>query len=207
VSLATRLLNANPGAQVSNALTGALTTPGAKGAYSGVTGAFDALSTVIVPSGGLSTITFAGIPQTGYSHLQIRVLGRSLGAGTESNIAGTFNSDTSASYTTHYLQGNGSTTSSSYAGLAASEFYAGRQSASASTAGMFGIAIIDILNYANTNQNKTLRSLSGHDQNGSGELFYWSAVYLKTNAINSITLNCQGSGFAQNSQLALYGVK
>lgn len=33
MSLATRLLNANPGAQVSNALTGALTTPSAKGAF------------------------------------------------------------------------------------------------------------------------------------------------------------------------------
>jgi len=34
VSLASRLLNANPGAQVTTALTGALTTPGAKGAFS-----------------------------------------------------------------------------------------------------------------------------------------------------------------------------
>ena len=35
-------------------------------------GNYDALATVTVPSGGLSSITFAGIPTTGYSHLQIR---------------------------------------------------------------------------------------------------------------------------------------
>lgn len=38
MSLATRLLSANPGAQVTTALTGALTTPGAKGAFNDLIG-------------------------------------------------------------------------------------------------------------------------------------------------------------------------
>jgi hypothetical protein len=39
-----------------------------------LTGNYDALGTVTVPSGGLSSVTFAGIPQTGYSHLQVRIM-------------------------------------------------------------------------------------------------------------------------------------
>ena len=34
-------------------------------------GAYDALSTVTVPAGGVATITFAGIPNT-YKHRQLR---------------------------------------------------------------------------------------------------------------------------------------
>jgi len=37
-----------------------------------LTGAMDALATVTVPSGGVSSITFSALPQTGYSHLQLR---------------------------------------------------------------------------------------------------------------------------------------
>jgi hypothetical protein len=69
VSFATRLLSANPGAQVSSALSGSLTTPGAKGAFVPLNlGSYDALGTVTVGVGGLSSITFSGIPQNGYSH-------------------------------------------------------------------------------------------------------------------------------------------
>jgi hypothetical protein len=33
---------------------------------------------------------------------------------------------------------------------------------------VFGVAIIDILDYANTSKNKTVRALSGEDENGAG---------------------------------------
>jgi len=40
------------------------------------TGSYDALASYTVPSGGASTITFAGIPTGGqYTHLQLRVSG------------------------------------------------------------------------------------------------------------------------------------
>ena len=36
------------------------------------TGSYDALAVYTVPSGGASSIIFAGIPQSGYQHLQLR---------------------------------------------------------------------------------------------------------------------------------------
>ena len=46
----------------------------------GPVGAYDALATVTVGSGGVSSITFAGIP-TGYKHLQIRQIAKSTNTG------------------------------------------------------------------------------------------------------------------------------
>jgi hypothetical protein len=68
VSLATRLLSANPGAQVTTALTGALTTPGAKGAFQSAT--FEGIASYTVTGSSVSSYTFTSIPQT-YKHLYI----------------------------------------------------------------------------------------------------------------------------------------
>ena len=57
-----------------------------------LTGSYDALATVTVPSGGVSSITFSAIPQTGYSHLQLRTMVRSSDATSLTNLTGTFNS-------------------------------------------------------------------------------------------------------------------
>ena len=43
-----------------------------------ITGSYDALAVYTVPSGGASSITFAGIPQSGYQHLQLRMFAKSV---------------------------------------------------------------------------------------------------------------------------------
>ena len=79
--------------------------------------------------------------------------------------------------------------------------------AASATASIFGSAIIDIFDYANTNKYKTMRSLYGSDLNGSGQVGIASSVWMNTNAINSIKLYFTSSNLAQYSSFALFGVK
>jgi hypothetical protein len=164
------------------------------------TGSYDALATYTVPSGGVSSITFAGIPST-YTHLEIR--GINLSTGTDGADLGIrFNSDSSNSYALHLLAGNGS---SAFAGAAANASYglAGTQAGATYP----NASVTTVLDYANTSKNKTVRSLSGSDLNGSGRTGLYSGLWLSTSAITSITLLPQTGNFAQYSQFSLYGVK
>ena len=177
-------------------------------------GAYDALSTVTVPSGGLATITFAGIPQ-GYKHLQIRAIARSTSSVAGSTVSYgasgfmTFNGDSAANYAVHYIEGNGSTASANaipnFNYLLISDLggpYA------TSTAGIFSASVIDILDYSNTSKNKTLRVLNGQDRNGYGRMMFQSGLWVNTAAISSISVTISDSAnFAQHSQFTLYGVR
>ena len=157
-------------------------------------GAFDSLATVTVPSGGLASITFAGIPNT-YKHLQIRA---SVGASGE--IQAFVNGDTTATnYYRHVLYGQGSSALSD-----SSQSY-GLYPAFLPSLGSF---VQDILDYGNTSKNKTTRSLWGYDANGSGYVGLYSGLWINTNAINSITYSVVGgSNFPQHSRFSLYGIK
>jgi hypothetical protein len=168
-------------------------------------GAYDALATVTVPSGGLSSVDFAGIP-TGYKHLQVRGIIRSTATGSDANARLRFNSDTGTNYRFHYLGGNGSVV---YAGDSGpvSFAYAGLSSAASSTAGVMGAQVIDILDYASISKNKTVRSLNGLDNNGSNFVELDSSLWLSTSAITSLSIFFTSGNLAQYSQFALYGVK
>jgi hypothetical protein len=68
--------------------------------------------------------------------------------------------------------------------------------------------VLDILDYANTNKFKTVRSLTGVDANGSGFVALMSGLYRSTTAITSIKLfSTYGSNWTSTSTFALYGVK
>jgi hypothetical protein len=170
-------------------------------------GAYDSLATVTL-SANTASIEFAGIP-SGYKHLQIRYLSRSSRAATTDSVSIRFNSDTGSNYARHYLYGDGATAS---AGASTSQTSSniGTQSAASATASIFGVGVIDVLDYASANKNKTVRCLSGADLNGSGDIQLSSGLYFATPAaITSITLLAQGgsANFVQYSSFALYGVK
>lgn len=171
-------------------------------------GAYDSIATTTVGSGGTSSITFSSIPQT-YTHLQIRGIGRSSGG--NMNITLRVNSDSSASYTEHYLFGEGTsvTAGGGGAGGAGTTYaYLGTNATSSAGTNVFGTSIMDILDYTNTNKYTTFRNLSGWDSNGSGYIWFKSSVFIKTDAISSITLTCEGgNSFTQYSSYALFGIK
>lgn len=164
-------------------------------------GAYDALATVTVPSGGLATITFAGIPNT-YKHLQIRYINTTTTV--NQNLIFRFNSDTGSNYAWHRLLGDGS---SAIADSTASTtgMTIGRSGGNSTS---FAAGVVDILDYASTSKNKTVRTLYGTDQNGSGLIFLSSGLWFKTpEAVNTFTITSASGDFAQYSQFALYGVK
>ena len=173
-------------------------------------GAYDALATVTVPSGGVATVTFAGIP-TGYKHLQVRVSGQTSRA-TYGNDQMTMriNADSGSNYSSHILSGDGSSASAS--GASAQTSINLSYKLGTTTSGAFGAFIIDILDYANTSKNKTVRNLAGVDINGTiagygGEVELSSGGWYSTSAVTSLTFTPTSANFTQYSQFALYGVK
>lgn len=160
-------------------------------------GAYDSIATA---SGAASSITFSSIPST-YTHLQLRLF--MVGTSTDQDIWGRFNSDTGSNYATHRMYGSGSGTPSAGASTSSAkiDFFARSNSTQP------GVAVIDILDYANTNKYKTSRSLSGWDANGSGFLEFTSGLWQNTSAINSITFFPQVGTFAAGTHAALYGIK
>jgi hypothetical protein len=166
-------------------------------------GVFESIATTTLGS-STSTVTFSSIP-TGYKHLQIRMINR--GTGTSAfTILVRVNGDTGSNYAHHFLEGDGA---SAVAGGSASQtyitFYA--QPKSNATANVFGAYIIDVLDYANTNKNKTFRHLGGFDANGSGYVDLDSGLWMSNSAITSIEFTTGATSFAQYSHFALYGIK
>ena len=172
------------------------------------TGSYDALATYTVPSGGVSSITFAGLPTGGqYTHLQLRTLARTDANNTESYLQLQFNGDTGSNYYgQHWLAGSGSSATAGADGTA-SVIYVERMTAANTGASIFGAAVIDVLDYANISKNKTTRHLGAFDGNGTGVLKFASGLWLSTSAINSIKITPPAGNFVQYSSFSLYGVK
>ena len=173
-------------------------------------GAYDSLATVTL-SASTASVTFAGIP-AGYKHLQLRwSCTTNRGTYAIDDMKMTFNGDTGANYSHHNLKGNGSAAS---AGGGANQNYIYYDvSAGTSVSNFFGVAITDILDYADTTKFKTTRALTGTDTNGSvagefGRVALQSGNWRSTSAITSLTVvPFTGTAFNQYSSFALYGVK
>lgn len=164
----------------------------------------ETIASTSVGAGGTSTITFSDIPQ-GYLHLQIRSIGRSTTTVETTSLR--FNSDTSASYSRHYMYGSHSTgpfAGSSTSSTSIIDPFA--QPSSGFIANTFGVTILDILDYSNSNKNKTTRSFAGNEHNTVGYMFINSGLWMNTSPITSITITA-GASFAQYSRFSLYGIK
>lgn len=166
-------------------------------------GTFESIATATC-TGTESTIVFSNIPQN-YTHLQLRCLSRSTYADNGDNVYMQLNGSSASSYAWHRLISSGATPSSgtnSGVTLGLISINAG----STATAGTFGAAIIDILDYTNTSKNRTVRGLGGYDGNGHGYNAFQSFGYFNTTAVSSILLGTS-AGFAQYSHFALYGIR
>jgi hypothetical protein len=168
-------------------------------------GDYESIATV-VGTGSSGTITFSSIPST-YTHLQIRYIGRVTNSDTADNIFMQFNSDTGSNYAWHYLLGDGSSVAASGA-TSQTRILSGRVSAATAGTDVMGVGVIDILDYANTNKNKTTRVLTGQDRNGGGVVTLHSGLWMNTGAVSTITItNGSVTNFTTSSQFALYGIK
>lgn len=160
------------------------------------------ISTTSVGSGGVASVTFSSIPTT-YTSLQIRANIKLSGASGDVNAYIRFNGDTGANYVWHVLTGTGSSTIAT-AVTSTTSILTGQALANNANPGAF---ITDIHDYLSTTRNKTVRSFAGHDENGSGQSFLTSGLWLNTAAVSSITIITNGTGIAQDSKFSLYGMK
>jgi hypothetical protein len=122
-----------------------------------------------------------------------------------------FNSDTGSNYSRHVLSGDGASATSG-ANLSQTRIPFGNSIPGAnSTANVFGAAVIDVLDYASTSKNKTVRGLYGANDNTSNTEYRMALNsglwYATPAAITSITLLPETANFAQYSTFALYGIK
>jgi hypothetical protein len=173
------------------------------GSFATVPGDFQSIATVAVGSGGQSTVSFTSIPST-YSHLQIR--------------ATVFNQQTSGDVTYsvtpagttptvygHYLRGDGTSAAS---GTKSSVRFITDNGNAHTTAPL--VFIMDILDYADVNKNKTIRILRGIDPSGfaiQADVGVNSSLVLTKSALTDIAFGIYSTGFAENSSFALYGIK
>jgi hypothetical protein len=172
-------------------------------------GSFESIATITVGSGGASNVEFTSIPGT-YTHLQIRHINRATGSVTDSFNKLQFNGDTGNNYYTHYLLGTGTAVQSGANVPNVDFIYSGVNwgVTTITDTKFFAGAIIDILDYANTNKKTTSRTLSGIDGNGSGQIDFTSGTWNNTAAVTSIKISVNsGTNFAQYSTFALYGIK
>jgi hypothetical protein len=171
------------------------------GAGLALLGDYESIATISVGAGGAANPEFTSIPST-YTHLQIRGISKNPYTSVDYPYI-QFNSDSANNYTIHTLQGNGSSASvQSYAPTSGVYVIASGTNSS----DVFSPLVIDILDYANTNKFKTVRSISGYDASGVGIVGLFSGVWRSTNAITSIKFLGPVS-FSQYSSFALYGVK
>ena len=173
----------------------------------GPVGAYDSLATVTVPSGGSASITFTGIP-TGYKHLQLRWIARSTATGGDS--ASTLRmklNNSSGTYRSHGLVGTGSSASAGDSPTSTGDWIYYAIPNDSVSASMYGVGVIDILDYASTSKNKVSRMLAGFDKNGGGQVSLQSHLWVDTTAITSLEFSLATGNFKEYSQFALYGEK
>ena len=150
-----------------------------------------------------SGFDFNNIPQV-YEHLEIRFSAYSTLSASVDNLAMYLNNDTSSIYTTHSLFGNGSSAASSTF-TSQPRIYLPSLLSANSTA-RYTVGSIQILDYASTVKNKTVRTLHGYDANGSGIVGISSGLFPSTGAVTRFS-GGTSANIAAGSTFALYGIK
>ena len=166
---------------------------------------FESIATTTL-TGTQTGITISSIPST-FKHLQIRVMaGSSYASAGYDLMQLRFNNDSATNYADHNLTGDGATATAG--GQVTRTFIEtiGFLVRTGTSANIFGVSVIDILDYASTSKYKTVRALGGEDRNGSGNIRIGSGLWLSTNAINRIDF-CHGESLKTGTTIALYGIK
>lgn len=159
-------------------------------------------------NGSASTITFSSIP-TDFTHLQVRCYLRGVRSFGAEQVYVRLNGDTGSNYAYHYIYGDGAAATS--VGVASTNVMLTHEMPAANeTANIYSVMITDILDWQNTNKNKTIRSLAGYDNNGNtgvatARVWLSSGFRNNTAAITSLSVLSNGA-FTSASRFDLYGI-
>lgn len=168
--------------------------------------AYEWLETTVLGS-STDTVTFSNLNSTygsTYQHLQVRVVWKTdQGSGTQIGRL-RFNGDTSNSYATHWIRGNGTNVASASrtTGNNADGFiYMQNAVPSSATADNFAGMVLDILDPFETTKYTTVRTLYGETN-----IYLLSGLWINTAALTSINFDSDGS-FLTGSRFSLYGLR
>jgi hypothetical protein len=181
------------------------------GAGGAAGGSFESIATA-TGTGSSATITFSSIPST-YKHLQIRGIYRDTRTVNTIDvpISIRFNSDSGGNYISHQLTGNGSAASAASSGTGDDKINIYNAGVTDGTsAGIVGASIIDIIDYASTTKNKTVRGFAGGDANTASTDFkvsLSSGLWINTAAVTSITVFGTAANLSTSTVFSLYGIK
>ena len=157
--------------------------------------------------GNVLSYNFTNIPQN-FTHLQLRISGRSSNAGVTNAILMQFNGDyLGTNYTTHALYGDGSAAYSANPDLSSTFMQVGVLSGSSATTNVFGGGIVDILDYTSTTKTKTIRYIGGVDNNGSGRAQLGSGFWNISPIAGITTIGLYVANWVAGSRVDLYGIQ
>lgn len=173
---------------------------------SAAAGSFDLLESQVL-TGSASSVTFSSLSTyaSTYQHLQIRGLARTDRSVALDNVSLRMNGDGASNYTTHQLEGSGSSVSSA-SNTPLDRFLLGLQSGASSTANVYGAFVADLLDPFETTKFKTLRSLTGTTSASNVRLY--SGSWRTTASLTSLQILPEsGFNFVTGSRFSLYGWK
>jgi hypothetical protein len=163
----------------------------------------------ITAVGGETSLSFTSIPST-YKSLQIRGISRASVASTgTSNVSLTLNSDTGSNYSIHRINtydGN----QINVQGLTPYPYiFLPAQPNDSTTANCFMSSIIDLIDYASTTKNKTVRIFGGADTNATDATSITALIsggWYSLSAVTSLQVKANTSSFKAGTTFALYGM-
>jgi len=153
-----------------------------------------------------ATITFSSIPAT-FKHLQVRMLARTDVNGSTDNIQIYFNGDTSNAYSRHQFTSDFGSPASATADPD-QPLFTGTIGGNTNNANVFGLAIIDVVDYSVSGKYKITKAFTGVDYGTNGYMTQMAGSWNNTAVITSVSIAKQsGSNFVAGSRFALYGLK
>ena len=165
------------------------------------------LEKITVGAAGAASVTFSGIPQTGYTDLVVKICARTEQSAVSQDLILQFNGDTGANYTTRRLEGNGTGAASDTATSGALYGSFMPMSAASATANTFGNGEAYIPNYTGSAL-KSFSTDSVAETNATAtKMSMCAALWNNTAAITSILIRSYaGNNLVQYSTFYLYGV-
>ena len=163
------------------------------------------IATYTVSGTSTTTFTFSNIPQT-FTHLELRVNGKSARADlTNDSLYIRLNGDSGNNYTLHGLEGGGSTISVASA-INVSVLLGYTTGNAVGQNNMFSPNLLTFVDYSSANKNKVVRTICGHDYNGSGNATEFTGMWINTAAITSISVVANVGSFISGTRADLYGI-
>lgn len=145
---------------------------------------------------GAASVTFSSISA---SYTDLVLVAVSTAVSSANNMTMQFNSDTGSNYSRTFINGNGSSATSSRSTSQTKLFV-----------GDFGnptipsVVIINLMNYSNTTTYKTVVGRYGEADIQTGASV---GLWQSTSAINAMTIFAETNNFASGSTFTLYGIK